>query len=267
MLKLVLFAPTDRSLYSRLLAELIVRENTLSLEGIVARRMLSWKRILGELRRDGPRLLRKVSRKLVLGEERTEAGQYDSLAALAEEEGLGEGTLPELARRHGAPYLKTADHNLPAVEEALRTIDPDVIVFTGGGLIRKNILSLPARGILNCHAGLLPHYRGMDVVEWPIYESKGSAPHIGLTCHYMDAGVDTGPILQRRSIPLFPGDDIASIRRRIEPEMVRFMMSTLRGIEAGELSPQPQEPGEGRQYFVMHPRLKLYSEEKLTQLS
>jgi len=267
MLKLVLFAPTDRSLYSRLLAELIVCEEGFVLGGIVARRMLSWKRIRGELRRDGPRLLRKVARKLVLGEEHTETAQPDSLAALAFLEGLRAPTLSRLARQHGVPYMKTIDHNQPVVEEALRAMAPDIIVFTGGGLIRKNILAVPTLGILNCHAGLLPQYRGMDVVEWPVLEAEDAVPQIGLTCHYMDKGVDTGPILTLRRMQVFPGDDFKTLRRRIEPEMVRLMMATLRGIEAGDVTPLEQADEDGRQYFVMHPRLKMYAERKLAQLS
>ena len=49
-------------------------------------------------------------------------------------------------------------------------------------------------GVLNCHMGILPKYRGMDVVEWPFLENDRL--NVGITCHLMDKGIDTGDILE-----------------------------------------------------------------------
>ena len=46
--------------------------------------------------------------------------------------------------------------------------------------------------------GLLPDYRGMDVVEWPILEKNFKK--LGLTTHLMDTGIDTGKIIQKKNI-------------------------------------------------------------------
>ena len=42
------------------------------------------------------------------------------------------------------------------------------VIFTGGGILGQPLLETARVGILNCHAGILPKYRGMDVIEWPV---------------------------------------------------------------------------------------------------
>jgi len=254
-MRIALLAPIQNSLYSRLVAELAAREPGIELAQIVVRTPWSWERIRGELRRDGARLVRKVTNKLVLGEAAYPVGDPETLPALAERVGLEGKNLSEVARRHGIPLLTVTDPNEPVCEQVLKAVRPDVIVFTGGGLIRKNILSIPRLGVMNCHSAILPRFRGMDVVEWTILEDALQDPGLGLTLHFMDSGVDTGPLLARYRLDTRPGDTIASVRRRLEPHMVELVMDGLRGLRDGTLTAQPQSAEDGRQYFVMHPRL------------
>lgn len=255
-MKIGLLAPTDRSLYSRLVAWRIHRTPGLELCAIVARSMCSWKRVTGELRRDGPRLLDKILNNLILGERESRTASSPSLAAMAEEDELTHPRLRMLAASLDVPYLLAPDHNHPSAEKLLRDAQPDIIAFTGGGLIRKNILELSQGGVLNCHAGLLPRYRGMDVVEWAILEAEGQAPQTGITLHLMDQGVDTGPIVLTQPIPPLPGEDLQSLRARFLPAMVQLMLEGLNGLRDGHLEPLPQASSDGRQYYVMHPRLR-----------
>lgn len=265
-LRVVLFAPTPTSLYSRVLAELIQREEGLELVGVTVRSMWSWKRIRGELRRDGARLVRKVYAKLLLGEQAYPADESETLPRLATDIGLSDENLPGMARKYDFPLLRSADLNSSSVVDFLEALHTDVVVFTGGGLIRQEILDVPKGGILNCHSGILPAYRGMDVVEWAILEAD-QAPAIGLTLHFMDRGVDTGPILLHHHAQIRSGDRLERIRRRLEPEMVKLMMEGLRGLRDGVLKARTQTKEEGRQYFVMHPTLRLAAEQKTARLA
>ena len=265
-LRVVLFAPTPTSLYSRVLAELIQREAGLELVGVVVRSMWSWTRIRGELRRDGARLVRKAYSKLLLGEQAYPPDEMNTLPRMAAEIGLSAENLPGMARSLGFGLLRSSDLNSSSVVDFLDSLHADVVVFSGGGLIRQAVLDVPKEGILNCHSGILPAYRGMDVVEWAILEAEHT-PEIGLTLHFMDRGVDTGPILLHHHERLRPGDTLARLRRRLEPEMVKLMMNGLRGLREGDLNAQTQAREAGRQYFVMHPRLKLAAEEKVIRLA
>ena len=138
-----------------------------------------------------------------------------------------------------------------------------MVIFTGGGLLRKPILEIPQLGILNCHTGILPQYRGMDVVEWTVLEEKIDAVGLGVTLHFMDIGVDTGPILLKKKYFLKPGSSFESIRAELEVMMVYLMIEGVKGLQTGNLNPLMQDLQKGRQYFVMHPRIKEVAEIRL----
>lgn len=263
MMKIVLFAPIDNSLYARLLAGELLKTEGVSLEAMVVRSHWNLKRFRSELGRDGARLLRKVYQKYLLGDARYNDSENRNLSRLAEEKRLDFGSLKEFARLHEVPYILVKDLNDPAGEEVLKEVQPDLVVFTGGGLIRANILALPKLGVLNCHTGILPPYRGMDVVEWTAAERQVSTVGFGATLHFMDKGVDSGPIILKRTISTRPNDDFHSIRERLEVVMVELMLEGIAGLREGTLQPQAQKIEDGRQYFVMHPRVKRFAEQQL----
>jgi folate-dependent phosphoribosylglycinamide formyltransferase PurN len=265
-LRAVLFAPTPTSLYSRLLAVSADREADIELVGIAVRSMWSWKRIRAELRRDGGRLIRKVYDKLWLREEAFPLEEQETLLQLSEKMGLDDPDLAHIAKRLGIAFTQKPDLNDPMVVHFLEKLDPDVVIFSGGGLVREAVLKIPRLGVLNCHSGILPDYRGMDVVEWAILEAQ-TEPEIGLSLHFMDRGVDTGPIVLRHREQIRTDDTLVRIRRRLEPQMVELMMRGLRGLQAGTLETQPQLLDDGRQYFVMHPWLRTAAAEKVIQLA
>jgi folate-dependent phosphoribosylglycinamide formyltransferase PurN len=262
-MRIALLSPTSTSLYARATAALLTEVEGIDLVGIVIRSIFSWSRFRAELRRDGPRLLRKIHQKLVMGKRAYPEDDPDTMGAFVRRIGLARGTLKDDARRWGIPLRTTPTHNHPRAEGFLRELAPDLIVFTGGGLVRRRILELAPRGVLNCHSGILPRYRGMDVVEWALLEGAGSG--VGLTTHIMDAGVDTGPILLQHVEQVQPGDSVARIRQRLEPHMVTLMVASVRGLQLGTVKPRPQLAADGRQYFVMHPRLQELAEQALTQ--
>ncbi len=255
-MRIAVLAPTPSSLYSRLVIHLAAREPGVEVTAIVVRSLWSPRRLRQDLQRDGARLVQKVYQKLVLRENAYEQDDPETILALARTADLPGGNLAAVARPRGIPLFTVRDHNDSRSETALRAAQPDVIAFTGGGLIRANILGVPRLGVINCHMGILPQYRGMDVVEWPILQASGGQPPIGLTLHFMDRGVDTGPILLQQRLDLRPGDSIPAIRQRLEPAMVQLMLEGIRGLRDDTITPAPQEPLAGHQYFVMHPRLK-----------
>jgi methionyl-tRNA formyltransferase len=259
MIRLAILSPIAGSLYSRLVAHLAAAEPDVEIVSIVVRTPWSVGRIESEFRRDGARLIAKVRKKLVVGEEDPDRNSPRSIGAFARRVGLGSEDLAAFAASRHIPYLKVPDHNAPSALAALRAAAPDLIAFTGGGLIRKELLSIPRLGILNCHSGMLPQYRGMDVVEWPAAERRLDDPGIGLTLHFMDSGLDTGPVLLCRRVELEPGDRFESIRERIPEQLVSMMLEGIRGLRDGALRAEPQVLSAGRQYYVMHPRLHDYA--------
>jgi folate-dependent phosphoribosylglycinamide formyltransferase PurN len=75
----------------------------------------------------------------------------------------------------------------------MRRLGPDVVLVFGTGLLRPPLIeSFPGR-ILNIHLGLSPYYRGAGTNFWPLV--NGEPEYCGATIHFLDAGVDTGPIV------------------------------------------------------------------------
>jgi methionyl-tRNA formyltransferase len=263
LIKAAILAPINNSLYSLNTACLLTQLKNVEVVGIVVRTPWNQARIRSELRRDGVRLVRKVINKWLLRDVPRDYGDAETLSLQAKEINLQSKTLGELAKKQGIPILSVTDHNLPEAELFLKNAAPDLIVFTGGGLIRDSILAIPRLGVLNCHSGWLPRFRGMDVIEWAVLEAGSRKPELGITLHFMDRGVDTGPILLQQKVELKKEDTFESIRRRLEPMMVKLIIKGVRELKDGMLHAKPQNPNDGRQYYVMHPRLQAVARTRL----
>jgi len=263
MLRVILFAPIHTSLYSRLVLHGLLKDPSVEVAGVVVRDHRNFHRIRSEFRRDGRRLIQKFIRKYLLREKAYDGVHGENLAQLARIVDLPKGSLRTMAVEASLPYLICDDLSDEKCEKFLRLHQPDLIAFTGGGLIRQNILQIPRLGVLNCHTGVLPLYRGMDVVEWTALEGALKKIGFGVTLHYMNKGVDTGPII--RVVPCEPlqNDTFSTIRMKLEVEMVTAMLTGIHAIAENEVEAQPQQPRDGRQYFVMHPRMKIQASARL----
>ena len=171
--------------------------------------------------------------------------------------GANQGGLP------GTPRVFAVDsHNSAQCAALLRSLAPDVIFLRGCGIIHREILEIPKVGVLNAHFGELPKYRGVYATEWAILH--GDRPLI--TLHFVNEGVDTGDVIATRQVPLRPGATLASVRdesSRIGGELLVDVMDVL---QEGTLKAQRQGPGQGVQYFSMHPRIYAAAERKLHRL-
>lgn len=260
MMRTALIAPIDNSLYARLVAHELLQQEGVELCGMLVRSPWSWKRLRGELNRDGARLLAKIGQKFLLGDERFTEQAGENLMNLARQRGLRADSLRRMAREHHIPYLQVKDINTAASQRFLADCAPQVIAFTGGGLVRKPILSIPAIGVLNCHTGMLPRYRGMDVVEWTAAEGQIGSIGMGVSLHLMDAGVDSGAILMRRNLTPQKRESLQQVRTRLEVLMVRMMVEGVCALRDGSVQTQAQLAHDGRQYYVMHPRVREFAE-------
>lgn len=262
MSSVVIFSPNRYSLYTISVTELLLRQNV-EVKAVIVRKLVNPGRFASEFRRDGVRLLKKIWKKLVLRQKAYADQPFETMASFMRAEGIIFKSVDALAREHNIPLQYCRDLNDAEVVSDLRRLKPDLVLFTGGGLIRKDILANAGAGVVNCHMGMLPKYRGMDVVEWPILE--GDLEHIGMTVHFMDEGVDTGDILRTRKVDFAAGDTIKQIRDRFEPLMCREIVSVCVDFLEGIVKKQPQKKSAGRQYFVMHPRLIELAGEKLAR--
>ena len=83
---------------------------------------------------------------------------------------------------------------------------------------------------------------------------------MGLTLHLMDAGVDSGAILMRRNLTPQKRESLQQVRTRLEVLMVRMMVEGVCALRDGSVQTQAQLAHDGRQYYVMHPRVREFAE-------
>src|SRR5439155_9931615 len=95
------------------------------------------------------------------------------------------------------------DARAPFVD-VLRSAAPDaIVVWSYSLLLPGDVLAVPRRGAVNVHTGLLPEYRGGHVLQWALLNGEHET---GVTLHYMDEGLDTGPIVAQTRFPIADED-------------------------------------------------------------
>lgn len=141
---------------------------------------------------------------------------------------------------------------------AIARIAPDLLLLDGSAIIKEKIFSLASLGALNAHPGLLPEYRGVDSVRWSIYRGDP----VGATCHFIDSGIDTGPILLREAVPYARGETLLTIRVRVMRVCARLMIDSVIGLSSGALEAIPQSE-EGNYFTWAPPEVQEAVEQKL----
>jgi len=131
----------------------------------------------------------------------------------------------------------------------LRALAPDVAVVAAyGKILPKDVLEAPALGSVNVHASLLPRWRGAAPIQRAL--AAGDAV-TGVTLMKMDEGLDTGPMLIRRELPVAAHDTGATLHDALAQLGADLLRDALPRYLAGELPPIPQ-PTEG---VTLAPRL------------
>jgi phosphoribosylglycinamide formyltransferase-1 len=138
----------------------------------------------------------------------------------------------EHARRRGVPTFVCAvrDHaDRPAWDRALadRIAEhrPDLVVSAGFmKLVGPAVLEAFGGRLINTHPALLPAFPGAHAVRDAL--AAGVAV-TGTTVHHVDAGVDTGPVIAQREVPVLPGDDEARLHERIKDVERELLVQTV----------------------------------------
>ena len=129
--------------------------------------------------------------------------------------------------------LKTDEGRQPLVAWA-----PEVLVVVAYGLILPPAaLTIPRMGCVNIHASLLPRWRGAAPIQRAILAGDEET---GITIMQMDVGLDTGPMLLRRSLRIAPDDTAGTLHDRLAAEGANALLKALDSLADGTAMPQPQ---------------------------
>lgn len=147
----------------------------------------------------------------------------------------------ERAREHGAPHAlidcggfasKFPAASQAEVARAMQEARVDLICLAGFmRLIKRPLLDAFPQRVINIHPSLLPAFPGLKAWEQAL---DAKVTETGCTVHYVDEGMDTGPIILQEKVPVLPDDSYASLHQRIQeaehrlyPQAVNLLRTSL----------------------------------------
>lgn len=126
-----------------------------------------------------------------------------------------------------------------SAREFLKHLAPDaVVIIAYGQIIPGDLLEIPRLGWINLHASLLPKYRGAAPIQRAIANGE---TRTGLTTMQIDAGLDTGPILDQIEMDIGPEETAPQLSDRMAEAGAPLMLGTLRRLDQAKIQPRSQD--------------------------
>lgn len=135
--------------------------------------------------------------------------------------GIATATFP------AAEYANREQRDLAMVRH-VEDADVDLVVLAGYmQLLSPAFVRAFERRIVNVHPALLPAFPGLHAIEQAL---AAGVDQTGVTVHYVDEGVDTGPVIDQRSVPIELGDTIETLAPRIHAVEHELLPSVIRRL-------------------------------------
>jgi methionyl-tRNA formyltransferase len=109
----------------------------------------------------------------------------------------------------GIDMLEVKDINSDKVRDFIKAKKPQLVVVSGTPLLNQSIIDAAKGRVINLHPGYAPQYRGRYGSFWPIYNKEPEL--VGVTVHFVDAGIDTGAILVQQQVDYYTDDTLKEI--------------------------------------------------------
>jgi methionyl-tRNA formyltransferase len=177
---------------------------------------------------------------------RAAAGKAEVVAAYTQPDrpaGRGRGLTPSPVKleavQRGIPVLQPESFKSALSKQALRALQPDLMVVVAYGLILpQSVLDIPVHGCWNVHASLLPRWRGAAPIQRAI---EAGDTRTGVCLMQMEKGLDTGPVLLARDTAIGPAETGGQLHDRLSELGAQVLADALGLLRATiSLPPHPQ---------------------------
>lgn len=180
---------------------------------------------------------------MLSSEERIELAAVVTRTPIGAARLAGPADLITPAASAGVPVILTDNANDTRVVEAVRALEPALLVVVGWTqLIGEDLLRVPSAGCVGFHASMLPHHRGHAPVNWAIIRGEATT---GNTMLMLDPGVDTGDIVAQRRIVIGREDTCATVYDRVAEAGADMLREFLPDLLAGTAPRRPQDRNVG----------------------
>jgi methionyl-tRNA formyltransferase len=158
---------------------------------------------------------------------------------------MTKSAVKEFAEFSYLPIIQPENLKDPEFIETLKKLNADVFIVVAFRMLPEVIWKMSTIGTINLHASLLPHYRGAAPINHAIMNGESMT---GVTTFLIDDKIDTGNILLREGIQIFPFENAGDLHDRLMKHGARLVIRTLAAIVEDRIVPQPQSnfllPGE-----------------------
>jgi methionyl-tRNA formyltransferase len=145
--------------------------------------------------------------------------------------GLHEPDVLVAAQELGIPVELSARAREPELHQRIRDVGPHVIACTNWRTtVPGEVLRIPLLGAINVHDALLPRYGGFGAVNWVVRNGERTT---GLTVHFMDEELDTGPVITQTTVEIGPEDSAGRVLDRLVAEYGPVIVRALDLVESG----------------------------------
>ena len=153
---------------------------------------------------------------------------------------------------------------------AIEQYKPDIgVIMTFPYVLPAEIITMPAKGFVNFHYGLLPACRGPQPILWHLLNNDTEA---GVTLHQLDAGIDTGPVITQEKIPIAQNDTYGTLQTKLAYLAAKLSANFLKILSYGTIIPSaPQDESKAAYYNMPGAKeltidWKMMSAEKIIRL-
>ena len=151
---------------------------------------------------------------------------------------LGKSAVKVLAEAHDIAVFQPLSLKDPDAQASLAALNADLMIVVAYGLILpQSVLDIPKLGCWNVHVSLLPRWRGAAPIQRAI---EAGDQRSGVCIMQMDAGLDTGPILQVKECEILPEDNAETLHDKLALLGAEALLETLQLLTQGKLKAQAQ---------------------------
>jgi len=150
---------------------------------------------------------------------------------------LSESAVKKYAVEKGIAVLQPEKLKNPEFIEQLKSYQADLQVVVAFRMLPEVVWNMPPKGTINLHGSLLPQYRGAAPINHAIINGEKES---GVTTFFLTHEIDTGNIILSESTPIADNETAGDLHDKLMHIGANLLVKTLKAIEAGEVSEQPQ---------------------------
>jgi len=151
---------------------------------------------------------------------------------------LAESAVKQYAVSRGIKVLQPEKLKNAEFLAELKSLNADLQVVVAFRMLPEVVWQMPAKGTINLHASLLPQYRGAAPINWAIINGEKES---GVTTFFLKQEIDTGDILFVEKITIDENTTAGEYHDRMMNKGAGLLVKTVKAIESGRYTEQPQE--------------------------